>query len=343
MAGLLSLEATAQDKAPATNAPAAVPPTNAAPAAAKPAEAPEKGQLSYALGMFYAQGITNDMMRGKTVYGLEPKVDLEISKFVEAFSNMVSGVPTTMAIADVTKIMQQQDAYHKEKIQEEIKKLTALGPENKTKGESYLEMIGSQSGVTKLSSGVVYKVIKEGEGDKPATSDRATVSWQATLIDGTEVWKIDHQLAPLTPIPQIPPGVTEAMNLMKPGSHWTIYLPPSQAFGDRPSIPDPIHGYKVGPESALIFDLTLESVQHPPAQPAGLPQGMPPGMRSGGPMMMPPNTVVAPPVTSSSIVRVPSAEDMAKGEKPRVLTDAEIEAAKADAAKAAQTNTPTPK
>ena len=165
-----------------------------------------------------------------------------------------------------------------------------MGPENKAKGEKFMDDIDKTPGVTKLASGLVYKVIKEGEGVKPAATDMATVSFHATLVDGTEVWKMEHASIPVTH-QLIPPGVTEALTLMKAGSHWTVYLPYPPAYGEKPGISDPRHGYKVGPFSALNFDLELESVQPRPAPPAG----PPPGMRSGGPITMPPGTAVTPP------------------------------------------------
>jgi FKBP-type peptidyl-prolyl cis-trans isomerase len=133
--------------------------------------------------------------------------------------------------------------------------------------------------------------------------------------------------------------------MMKAGSHWKIYLPYLQAYGEKSAVQDPRHGFKVGPDSELIFDVELESIR--PSPPA---RGMPPGM-GGAPMATtpgvtatpqpahppmnttPPGAVVSMPVTSSGIVRVPSAAEAEKGEKPRVMTDAEVEAAKQEAAK----------
>ncbi len=340
MAGLLSSGAMAQPAAvpPANANPAPAHPTLAPPAEVKPAVAPDKGQLSDAVGVYYANNMKNDLM-GKL--GLEPKVDLDLDRLFAAYSNVLAGSATTLNTQEAIKVLQQQQAYEKGRVQEEVKKITAMGPENKAKGEKFMDDIEKAPGVTKLASGLVYKVIKEGEGVKPAATDMATVSFRATLVDGTEVWKMEHASIPVTH-QLIPPGVTEALTLMKAGSHWTVYLPYPQAYGEKPGISDPKRGFKVGPFSALIFDLELESVQPRPAPPAGAPAGM----RSGGPMTMPPGTpvtppvtTVSPPVTSSSIVRVPSAEEMQRGEKPRVMTDAEIEAAK----KAAQTNAPAPK
>jgi FKBP-type peptidyl-prolyl cis-trans isomerase len=346
LTGLLSFGAAAQVGPPASNRPAAaaaVPgitfPAVAAPATNAPAEKPDKGQFSHALGVYYGQLVTNDMVVRKA--GLDPHADLDLGKFFEAFSNEVVGVPMSTNMEELRKILAQEDAYQKQRIDEEVKKLTATGPENKVKGEKFMDDIAKQPGMIKLASGVVYKVIKDGDGEKPASTDAATVSFQAKKIDGTEVWKIEHQGIPVTH-QLIPPGLTEAMTLMKAGSHWTVYLPYIQAYGEKPAIADPIHGYKVGPESALIFDVELEAVQkRPPLPPTRMPPGMMPPAAPTAPTpgaAAPSRGATASPVVTSGIVRVPSAEEMEKGDKPRVMTDAEIEALKKG-----QTNAPTPK
>jgi hypothetical protein len=148
---------------------------------------------------------------------------------------------------------------------------------------------------------------------------------------------------------------------MKAGSHWMVYLPYPQAYGEKPGIADPKHGWKVGPYSALIFDIELETVQKKPGlAPTRLPPGinsLPPGINPLPPRATTPAAaapvpaaaapvpaaaapvpaaaapplpvgMVSVPVTSSGIVRVPSAEEIQKGDKPRIMTDAEIEAAK---------------
>lgn len=348
MAGLVSSGAMAQAPAtPATNTAngsnftvqLAPPNKPAAPTNAAPAVAPDKGELSYAVGVYYANSMRNDLI---SKLGLEPKEDLDMGRFFAAYSNAVAGATTTMTSPEAIKILMQQQAYEKEQVPVETNKLMAMAPENKAKGEKFMDEMAGKPNVVRLADGVVYTVTKQGDGVKPTTNDMVTVTFRATLIDGKEVWKVEHAAVPVAH-KLIPPGITEVLPQMKAGSHWMVYLPYAQAYGENPALPDPRRGFKVGPDSALIFDLELESVQPRPAPPTGMPPGMGAGQRPGGPMMMPPNTPVTPPgagapvtppVTSSSIVRVPSAEEMANGEKPRVLTDAEVEAAK----KASQTN-----
>jgi hypothetical protein len=134
----------------------------------------------------------------------------------------------------------------------------------------------------------------------------------------------------------------EALMMMKAGSHWTLYVPAAQAYGEQPGLRDSKHGYKVGPNAALIIDVELEDVQHKPAPPpARLPPVPAPAVAPPPPpgaMATPPAAAAAPAVTSSAIVRVPSADEAARGEQPHVMTDAEIEAEKAKVAQKEATN-----
>ena len=96
MAGLLSSGALAQ--------PAAMPATNT-PAEVKPAVAPDKGQLSDAVGVYYANNMKNDLM-GKL--GLEPKLDLDLDRLFAAYSNVLAGSATAMNTQEAIKVLQQQ-------------------------------------------------------------------------------------------------------------------------------------------------------------------------------------------------------------------------------------------
>jgi FKBP-type peptidyl-prolyl cis-trans isomerase len=351
VAGLLSFGAMAQVNPPTPPAPASppsvpargsagppasTPPPAASPAIppatnAAPAEPPGKAQLSHTLGIYYAQGITNNMVG---TWGLDIKTDLDMGQFLESFSNVVANVAMPMNVEDLRKVLNQQAAYHKERMDVETKKLTDAGPENKAKGDKFMETIAATPGVTKMASGVAYKVIKEGDGAKPLAVDAVTITFHLSLIDNTEVALVEHVSARVSD-PGLLPGIRDVLPLMKTGSHWMVYLPYTQAFGEKPGINDPKHAFKVGPYSAVIVDLELESVQPRPV--------MPPGM-SPPPGLMPPSSgpTATPPATTSSIVRVPSAAEMARGDKPRQMTDAEVEAAKLEELKKAQTNSPAP-
>jgi FKBP-type peptidyl-prolyl cis-trans isomerase len=341
VAGLLSFGGMAQAQPVATNLPApqpgnppaAVSAASAAPAEAVSVEAPDKGQFSHALGIYYSQGLTNDMINKM---GLDIKGELDMGQFMEAFSNVVGGSAMTINIEDLKKILRQHDSYHTNQINIMTNKLIATGPENKVKSEKFMDDIAKTPGVTKLPSGVVYKVIKDGEGVKPNAGDAAVMTFHVTRMDGTEVWKVEHIGAQISN-QLLPPGIREVLPMMKGGSHWTVYLPYAAAFGDKPGIPNAKEGFLVGPFSAVVFDLEVESVQ---PRPTSMPGMAPP--RAGMPPTTAPTAATTPTSpTTSHILRVPSGPEMEKGEKPHEMTDAEVEAEKkAEAARQALTNSP---
>jgi FKBP-type peptidyl-prolyl cis-trans isomerase len=270
--------------------------------------------------------------------GLDLKTDVDLGLFMEAFSNVVAGSTMTINIDDLRKVLRQHDTYHTNQLRIETNKLIAEGPETKIKGEKFMDDMAKAPDIKKLASGVLYKVIKDGDGIMATPVDVATMTFHVSRIDGKEVWKIEHAPARVSD-PLLPPGIREVVPMMKAGSHWMVYLPYTAAYGDKPGIPNAREGFMFAPYSAVVFDLEVEKVDPRPALPGNM---MPP--RGGGP----PTTVNpvnpanpgAPAITTSPIVRVPSAAEMANGEQPRVMTEAEIEAAKIEAAKKALTNSP---
>jgi len=118
----------------------------------------------------------------------------------------------------------------------------------------------------------------------------------------------------------LPPGLGEALTMMKSGSKWTVFLPYQLAFNDQPALGSPMQAPKVGPYSALIFDVELESSRPKP----------PPPVRSAPPAVTPqvgvqnpgtPSVSLSPtrpgPQTSSDIVRVPFRRRIEEGEQRR--------------------------
>lgn len=122
--------------------------------------------------------------------------------------------------------------------------------------QAFLEKNKNHPGVTTLPSGLQYKVHNEGNGQSPDAADFVTVHYRGTLIDGTEFDSSYQHNAPATfAVNAVIPGWTEALQLMKPGAKWTLYIPPKLAYGSRGA------GKKIGPNAALIFDIELLKVR----------------------------------------------------------------------------------
>mgnify|MGYP003410052392 CR=1 FL=1 len=129
---------------------------------------------------------------------------------------------------------------------------------NKKDGEAFLARNKGEKGVKTTASGLQYKVITAGKGRQPTAEDTVTVNYRGTLIDGTEFDSSYKRNQPATfPVKGVIPGWTEALQLMKEGSKWMLYLPSAIAYGERGA------GGMIGPNSALIFEVELLTIGKP--------------------------------------------------------------------------------
>ena len=124
------------------------------------------------------------------------------------------------------------------------------------KAEKFLMENKAKERVKTLPSGLQYKVIKDGEGATPKLTDTVVTHYRGTLIDGTEFDSSYKRKEPATfPVSGVIKGWTEALQLMKEGAKWTLYVPPALAYGQR--------GYPpvIGPNETLIFEIELLKVK----------------------------------------------------------------------------------
>lgn len=126
---------------------------------------------------------------------------------------------------------------------------------NLADGKAFLSENGKKEGVKILSSGLQYRVIKEGTGVKPKATDTVTVHYRGTLINGTEFDSSYKRGEPATfRADRVIPGWKEALQLMKEGAKWQLFIPSDLAYGER-------GGGPIEPNSTLIFDVELISIQ----------------------------------------------------------------------------------
>jgi FKBP-type peptidyl-prolyl cis-trans isomerase FklB len=191
---------------------------------------------------------------------------------------------------------------------------TRLAEKNKKEGEKFLEENKKKEGVVTLPSGLQYKVIAEGSGDSPKPDDMVTVNYRGTLVDGTEFDSSYKRGQPAKfGVNGVIKGWSEALQLMKPGAKWQLFIPPELAYGERGS------GLAIGPNSTLIFDVELLSVEQRPTT----------------------TTSSSAPITSD-IIKVPSKEELEKGAKIEVIKAEDLEKYKkteAEKAKAGKSET----
>lgn len=114
---------------------------------------------------------------------------------------------------------------------------------------SFLARNASEPGVITTKSGLQYTIVKQGEGPSPTAGDITLISYKGTLTDGT-VFDQSDQAA--MPVDGVVPGFAEALQLMKRGGEYRLFIPPALAYGDK--VPE---GAPIPPDSVLIFDVKM--------------------------------------------------------------------------------------
>lgn len=244
--GLLAGSASAQDtpaKTPAKPpaAPAKTPPTAAAPAMELKSE---KDKLSYAVGMEMGMGVKSQ------------GIDIDPVMLSQGLKDAISGAKPLMSEEELRTVIA---GLQEEMRQKQMQAMEAAATENKKNGEAFMAENGKKDGVTTLPSGLQYKVITAGDGKKPVETDTVLCNYRGTFLDGTE---FDSSAQAGKPVPfqikSVIPGFKEALQLMPVGSKWEIYIPSNLAYGARGA------GNVIGPNSTLIFEVELVSIQGNP-------------------------------------------------------------------------------
>jgi FKBP-type peptidyl-prolyl cis-trans isomerase len=269
---ILGLAATAvAEKKPAAKS------EKATSAATAPAEAPAKPKVdpaanksdaSYALG--FRTGGTFGQQFGR--FGVTA-ADLEQDTFIKGFMDALKNGKPSLDEARLQAAMEGLGTM----LQEREKK---LAEENLAAGNKFLETNGKRDGVTTTKSGLQYEVINKG-GDKKYEAPKDDkgpekqfmVNYKGTLIDGKE-FDASPAGQPVPMTLEVVEGFKEALTTMPIGSKWKLFLPANLAYGEQRRSAD------IGPNTALIFELELVSIEDAPPQ-EGMPFQMPQGGQGG--------------------------------------------------------------
>jgi FKBP-type peptidyl-prolyl cis-trans isomerase FklB len=136
-----------------------------------------------------------------------------------------------------------------------------LSVRNEAAGNEFLAKNSKLPGVVQTASGLQYKVLVAGDANaaSPKMSDQVTVNYRGELLDGTEFdSSYKHGQSATFSVGQVIRGWSEALQLMKPGAKWELYLPASLAYGNSPP-----PGSGIGPGSTLHFQVELLKIQQP--------------------------------------------------------------------------------
>lgn len=148
----------------------------------------------------------------------------------------------------------------------------AAGEASHHAAAKFLAENGKKPDVVTTASGLQYRVVAPGNGDSPKASDEVIVNYRGKLLDGTEFDSSYTRGKPVTfPVNHVIPGWTEALQLMKPGGKYELFVPPQLAYDLNPP-----PGAPIPPGSMLIFDVELVGIKPPPAHAATSGSAQPP-------------------------------------------------------------------
>ena len=205
----------------------------------------QKDKVSYLLG--------TDMGRKMKMELDRQSVEVDPEVLIAGVRDAFAGKELLMTDAELQELRM---ALQTEIAARNAARAKALAEKNKKEGDVFLAENGKKDGVKTTASGLQYKVVTEGTGKAPHATDKVTVNYRGTLLDGTEFDSSYKRGEPATfGLNQVIKGWTEGIPLMKEGSKWTFFIPSELAYGDRGTPGGPI-----GPNAVLIFDVELLSI-----------------------------------------------------------------------------------
>jgi FKBP-type peptidyl-prolyl cis-trans isomerase FklB len=192
-------------------------------------------KLSYSLGVSVGANLKQQ--------GFNPEV---IEDFVEGMKNVLEEQTLKISETEVNKIVTEYFKEMQEKSQQENKEA-----QNKFFGENL-----KKEGVKQTDSGLQYEVVKAGEGDSPKAESKVSVHYHGMFLDGKVFDSSVNRGEPVSfPVNGVIQGWQEALQMMKPGAKWKLYIPSDLAYGSRGA------GNAIPPHTPLMFDVELLEVE----------------------------------------------------------------------------------
>lgn len=197
-------------------------------------------QLGYSYG--YVMGRTN----------AETLKELDLKAFIAGLKKGAAGQKSELSDETMAAALSQ---FKKKSEAKQLEAFQKLAAENLKEGQLFLASNAKKSGITTTSSGLQYQVLNQGSGKTPTSDSTVTVHYEGRLIDGTVFdSSIARNQSAVFNLNQVIPAWTEALQLMKEGSKYRLFVPSSLAYGELGS------GDTIKPNSVLIFDVELIKV-----------------------------------------------------------------------------------
>jgi FKBP-type peptidyl-prolyl cis-trans isomerase FklB len=200
----------------------------------------DKDKLSYSIGAAIGKNFKNE------------GTEVDVGLLVEGLKNSLAGDKLLVPEKDMRQLMNDYQTQLRQKMAAKRQQAVL---DNKKKGEAYVADYKSQPGVVASPSGVLYKIIKEGTGRKPAESDIVEVNYRGALTNGTEFDATEPGKPAKLKVSALIPGWKQALSMMPVGSSWHIVIPAVLAYGERGV------GNDIGPNEVLVFDLELLAIK----------------------------------------------------------------------------------
>ncbi len=197
----------------------------------------DKQKMSYFLGFQVGQQFKQD------------GIELDAAAFLQAVKDVQADAQPKLAPEEMQAVVQRFQ-------QARLAEVQKASEDNRKAGKEFLAANKGKPGVKVTESGLQYKVIKEGSGKQPTADSTVSVHYRGTLINGTEFDSSYKRGQPASfPVGGVIRGWTEALQMMKEGAKWELYIPSDLAYGERGA------GASIGPNSTLKFEVELLEVK----------------------------------------------------------------------------------
>ncbi|MCU7497440.1 MAG: FKBP-type peptidyl-prolyl cis-trans isomerase [Ignavibacteria bacterium] len=201
-----------------------------------------KDKVSYSIGL--------DI--GKTLK--KQSIDINEEALLQGIKDAIK--KDSLYLLTDAEIQQTMMNFQKEMMDKQTAKLKELGEKNKKEGDAFLAANKNKPGVKTTASGLQYKVVSSGNGPTPKLTDKVKVNYRGTLVNGTEFDNSYKRGEPIVfNVNSVIKGWTEALQLMKVGDKWQLYIPAELAYGEQGA------AQIIPPNSTLIFDVELLGIE----------------------------------------------------------------------------------
>lgn len=205
----------------------------------------QKEKVSYSIGLDIGSTLKRQL------------IDVNAETLNRGIQDGLTGAKALMTDEQMKETMA---TFQKDMMAKQAAAKKEAGAKNATEGKKYLEENKAKDGMKTTADGLQYKVEKEGTGPNPKETDTVKVNYRGTTIDGKEFDSSYKRGEPATfPVNRVIKGWTEALQLMKVGAKYKLFIPAGLAYGERGA------GADIGPDSTLIFDVELLGIEPPAA------------------------------------------------------------------------------